>query len=275
MDTSLILQALADQLVLESLGHTTDPKSLGRPAGAGGPWTRRCSSEPWRTSRGRRTLDTSSAEALGTSPVRKNPLVTSAERNLGARALADQSVLESLGHVAVPGALANQQVLEDLGQYIIQTHFETVNQCGMGWADTEGAGERKVRSWSWRPSNSTWLLPRLGGGVEPAGVGEAGPQDPGAGATTRRKDVVGGEVRVTRSTLDSSPASPRRGDGGAKEWWLWRGFFILEDPEWECLNLRTHPYRTGQQVWFGRLTQDRTPCGSRLICFGGRTQKSN
>ena len=57
----------------------------------------------------------SSAEAMDTSPVRKNPLDTSAERNLGARALADQLVLESLGHVAVPRALANQKVLEDLG----------------------------------------------------------------------------------------------------------------------------------------------------------------
>ena len=49
------------------------------------------------------------------------------------------------------------------------------------------------------------MLPPLGGGDEPAGVGGAGPQDPGAVATTRRKDVVGGEVRVTRSTLNSSP----------------------------------------------------------------------
>ena len=99
--------------------------------------------------------------------------------------------------------------------YIIQTHSETVNQCGIGWADTEGAGERKVRSWSWRPCNSTWLLPPLGGGVEPAGVGDARPQDPGAGATTRRKAVVGGEVRVTTSTLISSSASPQQGDRGA------------------------------------------------------------
>ena len=52
---------------------------------------------------------------------------------------------------------------------------------GESWRELE---ERKVRSWSWRPCNSTWLLPPLGGEAKPPGVGDTGPQDPGAGVTT-------------------------------------------------------------------------------------------
>ena len=94
MDTLLILEALDRSLTLgvfmtqrvqDGLGHVADPQSLGGPAGAGKPQTRRCSSEPDRTSRSRRTMD--------------------ASLTLGASA--DQQVLEmeSLGRVADPPSL--------------------------------------------------------------------------------------------------------------------------------------------------------------------------
>ena len=56
----------------------------------------------------------------------------------------------------------------------------------MGWAgqELEGDGGEEGKVLVLRPCNSPRLLPQLGGGVEPPGVGGTGPQDPGTGATT-------------------------------------------------------------------------------------------